>query len=254
MLCCGDGDQTTHCDCGTGKTGHCAGAGVEAVAISHQRNRRRRQLLRPAGKRGHSPGNRARHLERNGPVSTRTWSGFACPTGRLRGRRGSSQTQWTGEARVALHSSGALNERRTSPVLRLRGAAVASVHPLMTFVRGSVPSLQGVPFALEGDPAAVRVAGRIVRDLGAEAFPISRNRKMAYHAWGAFTSPLLIALLVASEKLRTRRGFRPPRRAARRCQFCVRRWLTTPSLVRQELSAGRLCAGMRRWCGSICES
>ena len=71
----------------------------------------------------------------------------------------------------------------------------------MTFVRGPVPSLKGVPFAFEGDPAAVRVAGRIVRDLGAEAFPISRNRKMAYHAWGAFTSPLLIALLVAAERV-----------------------------------------------------
>jgi predicted short-subunit dehydrogenase-like oxidoreductase (DUF2520 family) len=102
--------------------------------------------------------------------------------------------------RVALHSSGALNSDELR-VLRLRGAAVASVHPLMTFVRGSAPSLKSVPFALEGDTAAVRVAGRIVQDLGAEAFPISRNRKMAYHAWGAFTSPLLIALLVATERV-----------------------------------------------------
>jgi predicted short-subunit dehydrogenase-like oxidoreductase (DUF2520 family) len=71
----------------------------------------------------------------------------------------------------------------------------------MTFVHGSTPSLKGVPFALEGDPAAVRVARRIVRDIGGETFPISRNRKMAYHAWGAFTSPLLIALLVTGEEV-----------------------------------------------------
>ena len=64
-----------------------------------------------------------------------------------------------------------------------------------------MPSLRGVPFALEGDPAALRVARRIVRDLGAEAFSISKNRKPAYHAWGAFTSPLLIALLVTAEKV-----------------------------------------------------
>ena len=47
----------------------------------------------------------------------------------------------------------------------------------------------------------MRVARRIVRDLGAEAFSISRNKKLAYHAWGAFTSPLLIALLVTGEKV-----------------------------------------------------
>jgi len=106
--------------------------------------------------------------------------------------------EWKG--RIALHSSGALASDELQ-VLRRRGAAVASVHPLMTFVRGSMPSLRGVPVGLEGDPAALRVARRIVRDLGAEAFSISRRRKSAYHAWGAFTSPLLIALLVTAEKV-----------------------------------------------------
>jgi predicted short-subunit dehydrogenase-like oxidoreductase (DUF2520 family) len=103
-------------------------------------------------------------------------------------------------SKVALHSSGALASDELR-VLRRRGAAVASVHPLMTFVRGSVPSLKGVPFALEGDPAAVRVARRIVRDLDVEAFSISSKRKTAYHAWGTFTSPLLIALLVTAERV-----------------------------------------------------
>jgi predicted short-subunit dehydrogenase-like oxidoreductase (DUF2520 family) len=107
-------------------------------------------------------------------------------------------TEW--RDKVAFHSSGALASDELS-VLRRRGVAVASVHPLMTFVRGSVPSLKGVPFALEGDPAALRVARKIVRDLGGEAFSISKSRKSAYHAWGGFTSPLLIALLVTGEKV-----------------------------------------------------
>ncbi|MGH9547368.1 MAG: Rossmann-like and DUF2520 domain-containing protein [Terriglobales bacterium] len=106
--------------------------------------------------------------------------------------------EWKG--RIALHSSGALASDELR-VLRRRGAVVASVHPLMTFVRRSMPSLKGVPFALEGDPAAVRAGARIVRALGAEPFSISKNKKLAYHAWGAFTSPLLIALLVTSEKV-----------------------------------------------------
>lgn len=111
---------------------------------------------------------------------------------------------WRGK--VALHSSGALASDELR-VLRRRGASVASVHPLMTFVRGSAPSLKGVPFALEGDPVALRVARKIVRELGGEAFPISKSKKLAYHAWGAFASPLLIALLVTAERVARDTGF-----------------------------------------------
>jgi predicted short-subunit dehydrogenase-like oxidoreductase (DUF2520 family) len=119
-------------------------------------------------------------------------------------RQLSDAVDWRGK--VALHSSGALASDELRG-LRLRGGAVASAHPLMTFVRRSIPSLKGVPFALEGDPAAVRAARRVVNDLGAEPFPISRNRKMPYHAWGAFTSPLLIALLVTAERVARTAGF-----------------------------------------------
>jgi len=111
---------------------------------------------------------------------------------------------WKGK--VALHSSGALSSEELR-VLRRRGAAVASVHPLMTFVRGAVPSLGGVPFGAEGDPAAVRVARSIVRTLGGYLFTIPRNRKAAYHAWGAFLSPLLVSLLVTGEEVAGAAGF-----------------------------------------------
>jgi predicted short-subunit dehydrogenase-like oxidoreductase (DUF2520 family) len=107
-------------------------------------------------------------------------------------------TPWKGK--IAFHSSGALASDELDS-LRKRGASVAAVHPMMTFVRGSVPALQNVPFALEGDAAAVRVARRIVRDLGGKAFSISKKNKAAYHAWGGFTSPLLVLTLVAGEKV-----------------------------------------------------
>jgi predicted short-subunit dehydrogenase-like oxidoreductase (DUF2520 family) len=106
--------------------------------------------------------------------------------------------EWKG--RVALHSSGALTSDELA-VLRSRGAAVASVHPLMTFVRGSGASLAGVPFALEGDLAAVRVARRIVRDVGGRAYSIRKKDKAAYHAWGTFASPLFTALLATTEQV-----------------------------------------------------
>lgn len=105
---------------------------------------------------------------------------------------------WT--KKIAFHSSGALTSDELEP-LRQQGAAVASVHPLMTFVSGSRPELKGVPFALEGNAAAARMAQRIVRDLNAKPFLIRKQDKPAYHAWGAFASPLLVALLVSAEQV-----------------------------------------------------
>jgi predicted short-subunit dehydrogenase-like oxidoreductase (DUF2520 family) len=115
--------------------------------------------------------------------------------------------------KIALHSSGALTSDELD-ILRRQGAAVASVHPLMTFVRGSRPSLAGVPFAIEGDPAAVRMARRIVNDLGGHAFSIRKMDKPAYHAWGTFASPLFDALLATTEQVARLAGV--PRNEARR--------------------------------------
>jgi predicted short-subunit dehydrogenase-like oxidoreductase (DUF2520 family) len=112
-------------------------------------------------------------------------------------------TDWKGK--VALHSSGALTSDELDG-LRRRGAAVASVHPLMTFVRGSRPSLADVPFSIEGDAKAVRTARAMVRDLGGHAFSIGKAQKQLYHAWGMFVSPLLTALLAAGENVAAAAG------------------------------------------------
>lgn len=101
--------------------------------------------------------------------------------------------------RFACHSSGALLSRELEP-LRKAGVVVASVHPLMTFVAGAHPSLRSVPFAIEGDDAAKRVAQRIVRKLGGESFSLPAARKAAYHAWATLTSPLLVAFLATLEE------------------------------------------------------
>ena len=118
-------------------------------------------------------------------------------------RQLASVVDWTNK--IAFHSSGALASDELKS-LHHSGAAVASVHPLMTFVTGSLPSLRGVPFAMEGDAAAVRSARQIVRALGGEAFTIRKQHKAAYHAWGAFASPLLVAMLVTAEQLARKAG------------------------------------------------
>lgn len=119
-------------------------------------------------------------------------------------------TNWKGK--IAFHSSGALSSDKLASLGRC-GAAVASVHPLMTFVKGSGASLAGVSFAVEGDAAAVRRARQIVNDLGGKSFPIRKQDKAAYHAWGTFASPLLTALLATSERVAA--SARVPAKAAR---------------------------------------
>jgi predicted short-subunit dehydrogenase-like oxidoreductase (DUF2520 family) len=145
---------------------------------------------------------------------------FCVPDAAIAGaaRTLSNAIEWTGK--TALHSSGALTSDELA-VLCQKGASVASVHPLMTFVHGSRPPLARVPFAVEGDTKAVRSARRIVRDLGGEPFNIRKQRKEVYHAWGMFASPLLTSLLAASERVALASGIPP--KASRRLMLPILR-------------------------------
>lgn len=111
---------------------------------------------------------------------------------------------WQGS--IVFHTSGALTSDELEP-LRAKGARVASVHPLMTFAAGAVPDLKGVAFGVEGDSAAVRMAKRIVMELGGVPIEIRKEDKVAYHAFGAFASPMLIALMAALEEVGAAAGF-----------------------------------------------
>ena len=116
------------------------------------------------------------------------------------------KNHWKG--RLVFHASGALPSDELN-ALRRRGAAVAAVHPFMTFISGVVPSLEGVAFGIEGDSRAVTAARAVVRSLGGVSFPIKKKDKAAYHAWGGFSSPLLIALLLTGERVAGEAGVSP---------------------------------------------
>jgi predicted short-subunit dehydrogenase-like oxidoreductase (DUF2520 family) len=112
---------------------------------------------------------------------------------------------WPWQGRVALHTSGAM----TSDVLvllREKGASVGSLHPMMSFVKGTPTPLKGVSFALEGDAKALRLARAIVRDLGGHSFLLNKSAKPLYHAFGGFASPLVIATLAAGESVARKAG------------------------------------------------
>ncbi len=153
--------------------------------------RRARELAKKVG-------SRAQSIETAFPAAETVW--FGVPDASISGVARSLANRRAWKGKIVLHSSGALTSDVLLP-LRRQGAAVASVHPLMTFVKGSRASLAGVPFAIEGDAAGVRAARRIVRDLAGQAFSIGKRDKVAYHAWGTFLSPLLSALLATSERV-----------------------------------------------------
>jgi predicted short-subunit dehydrogenase-like oxidoreductase (DUF2520 family) len=120
-----------------------------------------------------------------------------------------SSQSWKGK--IVFHSSGALTSEELAPLWD-KGAWVASVHPLMTFVAGKKPSWRGVSFAIEGDDEAMRMANQIATDLGGRPFDIDRRSKVLYHAFGSFASPLVIALMSAMEQVAEAAGI-PPEKA-----------------------------------------
>lgn len=172
-----------------------AGAGYRITHIVAPRQTSARKLARSVGARvGTHP---------LAPIEADViW--FCVPDPQIASAARSIQTEWKGKC--AFHSSGALGSD-VLDFLGRRGAKVASVHPFMTFVHGSTHSLKKVPFGLEGDPAAVRVARRIVKTLGGEAFNVRKKDKMAYHAWATFASPLLLATLATAEQVARTAGF-----------------------------------------------
>ena len=114
--------------------------------------------------------------------------------------------EWRGK--IVFHSSGALNSDELKP-LRDKGAAVASVHPMMTFAPEAKTPLNGVVFALEGDPKALDAARRLVSALQGTEFVIAKENKILYHAFGSFLAPLLLATLTTAEKIGEQAGVPP---------------------------------------------
>lgn len=170
-----------------------AGYKIEAVAG---------RALAPSQKRAASLakklGAQAAPLEDIMPISDIVWLCHTDDALAATARRLARRPGW--KDKTVFHSSGALSSDVLRPLQRA-GAHTASLHPMMTFVPGTTPRLQKVPFAVEGDRQAVAVARQIVRNLGAEVFAIKKEAKTLYHALGSFSSPLVVATLVTAERV-----------------------------------------------------
>jgi predicted short-subunit dehydrogenase-like oxidoreductase (DUF2520 family) len=112
--------------------------------------------------------------------------------------------EWRGK--VVLHTSGALDSSLLEPLARA-GAATGSLHPMQTFSNQNMPELAGSMFGMEGSPAALKVARKIVRQMGGVAVKLSGVNKAAYHAAGSFACAHALALVEAGTRLLMAQGF-----------------------------------------------
>ena len=141
--------------------------------------------------------------------------------------------------KVVLHTSGALDATVLEP-LRLCGAAVGSMHPLQSFNGVSVPPLEGKVFAIEGDEPAVRMARKIARSLGGTPVGIPAAKKPLYHAAGAFSAGLSLALEEAGVQILMEVGLK--RSEAQRALL---------SLTRQVLEHYEKLGPQKAWTGPL---
>ncbi|HEY3176058.1 MAG TPA: DUF2520 domain-containing protein [Candidatus Polarisedimenticolia bacterium] len=117
-------------------------------------------------------------------------------------------------SKTILHTSGAFSCAVLEPARRA-GAAVGSLHPLVSFPEpgAAPPDLRGVAFGVDGDPRALRVARALARRLGGVPIAIPAQARGAWHLAASLTAPGLVALLDAGIDLARRRTGIPERRA-----------------------------------------
>jgi predicted short-subunit dehydrogenase-like oxidoreductase (DUF2520 family) len=108
--------------------------------------------------------------------------------------------------KIVLHTSGALDRHVLAPLERL-GASTGSLHPMQTFSGHSAPQLDGVVFAIEGDPKARRAGQDIARRLGGVPVTIDGRNKPAYHAAGVLAAGHTLGVIEAAVQVLIGVGF-----------------------------------------------
>jgi len=106
------------------------------------------------------------------------------------------------QARVALHTAGALDASALASLARA-GTAAGSLHPLKAFpaVLPEVTEARGVCFALDGDPQAVALARRLVAAWGGAAVEVPAAARPVYHLAATLAAGGVVTLLAAAIEL-----------------------------------------------------
>jgi predicted short-subunit dehydrogenase-like oxidoreductase (DUF2520 family) len=113
---------------------------------------------------------------------------------------------------IALHTSGA-SDASALALLQARGWAVGSLHPLLSFPkaahvragtgarRGPGSPFVGAWFAIDGDPAARRLARRLTASLGAHPLAIPAIQRARYHLAACFAANYVVTLVWEATRL-----------------------------------------------------
>lgn len=112
---------------------------------------------------------------------------------------------WRGK--IVLHTSGALDATVLEP-LAVLGASAGSMHPIQTFSDQNIPDLSQILFGIDGSPAAVQMARKIIRQMDGVAVRLSGPNKAAYHAAGIFACGFVLVLMETGTRLLMSQGFK----------------------------------------------
>ena len=145
--------------------------------------------------------------------------------------------EWLGK--VVLHTNGSLDSSVLQPLADL-GAATGSMHPMQTFSNQSVPDLAKCIFGIDGCPAALQVARKMIQQMDGVAVRLSGANKAAYHAAGSFASVYVLALMETATRLLMTQGFK--RRQALRALL---------PLTRQTLDNFESVGPLAAWTGPL---
>jgi predicted short-subunit dehydrogenase-like oxidoreductase (DUF2520 family) len=145
--------------------------------------------------------------------------------------------EWSGK--VVLHTSGSLDSSVLRPLADL-GAATGSMHPMQTFSSQNFPDLAKCIFGIDGSPAALQVARKMIHQMGGVAVRLSGANKAAYHAAGSFACVYILALMETATRLLMTQGFK--RRQAMRALL---------PLARQTLDNFESVGPLASWTGPL---
>ena len=143
--------------------------------------------------------------------------------------------------RVVLHTSG-LHPATILQPCREDGVAIGSLHPLFAFPppSGQPPGLVGAFAAIEGEPAAERVAYRLAKRLGMRPRRLAAGDKPLYHAAAALAGNLTHVVIALAKETLTRAGFPPAEARA-----------ALAPLVRASCTAALAAQGLERLAGAL---
>jgi predicted short-subunit dehydrogenase-like oxidoreductase (DUF2520 family) len=145
--------------------------------------------------------------------------------------------EWFGK--VVLHTNGSLDSSVLQPLADL-GAATGSMHPMQTFSNQNIPDLAKCIFGIDGCPAALQVARKMIQQMDGVAVRLSGANKAAYHAAGSFACVYVLALMETATRLLMTQGFK--RRQALRALL---------PLTRQTLDNFESVGPLAAWTGPL---